>query len=247
MLDLDKLENWAYRPDVQEHLAKILHHPDDDHQDAVRELLPGGLRDVHAYSLWRLSSVVKLGDGSFQSSLTGNVGVALHTWLFHFLGGASAGLLPPPAANDQDGVAWSNVLRGKCKHAGKQYSKEIERLEKCVKRGSETAEALQAHRDRRVRKDWLHPPNTTAKQKRAGGAAAIAQAAAAQSTAVCGKRIAAEPPSSPLPSMHRRQSHRHLPQPRRRHPRRKCRRQLRHWQQRHRRLRHRHRRPLWHR
>ena len=51
MLDLNKPESWAYRPAVQSILAKMLQQPGSDHADAVRTLLPDGLRDVHAFSL----------------------------------------------------------------------------------------------------------------------------------------------------------------------------------------------------
>ena len=156
MPKLDKPEGWAHRPEVQSTLARLLQQPNDDHSDAVRAILPDGLRDVHAYSLSRLSNSVTLGKGAFEFSLTRNVSVALHTWLYHSLGGASAQLRPLPAADDPAGIARSVALRIQCGRAGERYEKEVARLEKAVKRGgADAAAALQSLRDGRVRDDWL--------------------------------------------------------------------------------------------
>ena len=155
MPKLDKPEGWAHRPEVQSTLARLLQQPNDDHSDAVRAILPDRLRDVHAYSLSRLPNSVTLGKGAFEFSLTRNVSVALHTWLYHSLGGASAQLRPLPAADDPAGIARSVALRIQCGRTGERYEKEVARLEKAIKRGTAEPDELQSLRDGRVRDDWL--------------------------------------------------------------------------------------------
>ena len=135
--DLEKPEAWASTSAVKLLLAKMLEHPRADHQEAVRALLPDGLRDVHAYSLHAISGEKKLLKRSeFEFSFTGDVAVALHTWLYHFLGGAGSQLVPPPEPGDAKGAVFSTGVRMQCKGASSKY---FDRLEALRKRGDSAA------------------------------------------------------------------------------------------------------------
>ena len=71
-------EDWASASAVQAILANMLEDPAGDFQQAVRDLVPDGLRDAQAFSLWRLSGRVQLRAGIYANSTMGDGGVALH-------------------------------------------------------------------------------------------------------------------------------------------------------------------------
>jgi hypothetical protein len=171
----EKPEHWAQGKRVEHLLVKLLEKPWDDHEQAVRDLgpdLPDGLRDCHAYSLFWFSTKVKLRkQGPFMGSFTADTAAALHTWLFHLLGGEHSNLLPPPANDDPEGKKLSNKIRVQCKQAGNKYCAALERLRKSA--NSLAAEELETLRNGRVRDDWLR------KQSDAGGNAETKQRAAA--------------------------------------------------------------------
>eukprot|EP00966_Prymnesium_polylepis_P082226 1904483-Prymnesium_polylepis.1 len=94
-------------------------------------MLPDGFRNGHAHSLYKLSEKLKgkLGKpGKFPGSSTGNVAVALYIWLYHFLGGACAKLMAPPAAGDRDGILRSANIRFQARRAAADYARELERI-----------------------------------------------------------------------------------------------------------------------
>ena len=92
------LDGWLLDAEVQSLLAYMLHFPQADHQQKIRDLLPKGATALHAAALVRRATEkrFKLRSGLFSESWTANRHVALHTWLFHFYGGADAKLEPPP-------------------------------------------------------------------------------------------------------------------------------------------------------
>ena len=97
MADQFSPEAWANRPHILELLASILAHPAGDHAAAVAALPEGVLLNAH------VASIVRVLDGlrsnvAFANSFTSVAGVALHTILFHLLGGASQQLPAPPTA-----------------------------------------------------------------------------------------------------------------------------------------------------
>ena len=80
-------ESWALRPDVQRLLAAMLAAPCADHAKEAAALLDGGaLLEAHVASVFR--HVVEPHTPSvFEASFTSDSGVAMHTILFHLLGG----------------------------------------------------------------------------------------------------------------------------------------------------------------
>ena len=122
-------------------LATMLEDPWGDHQAAVHELFPDGLCAAHVFALSRFSDNVKLqAAGSFQSSFTADRAHALHTWLYHLLGGADAKLLAPPAVDDRMGVKACTYVCDRSKAAAKVFKKERDRLRQTKARGSATAD-----------------------------------------------------------------------------------------------------------
>ena len=114
---MEATEQWASLPAVRSVLVKMLEEPTADHQHAVGALIPDGLRNVHAYSLYKLSESIKLRAGDAAGSYTGDRSVALHVWFFHLLGGVAANLHAPPAARDPEGAKHSANLRTQRKRA----------------------------------------------------------------------------------------------------------------------------------
>ena len=88
-------EGWAQRPDVLLLLGEILADPSGDHAGGVAKSLEGPLLDAHVASIVRALDLLR-DDPAFAKSFTTDRGVALHTILYHLLGGAERGLPPPP-------------------------------------------------------------------------------------------------------------------------------------------------------
>ena len=104
-------ETWASEPYVQQLLAYMLAMPTADHSVAVATLLDGDdLRAAQAVSLLRASNRLDFSKQKWQASVSKNKGVAYHTWMYHFLGGAPAKLLPRFLVTDLwFGVDWARV------------------------------------------------------------------------------------------------------------------------------------------
>ena len=95
MVELDEAEAWA-----SEHRAQLLELLDDpSHDHGVGALLPTGqVLVAHVVGLvGELSSSNRNGNPwkHYKGRLKGGWVVALHTWLYHLGGGASAKLVPP--------------------------------------------------------------------------------------------------------------------------------------------------------
>eukprot|EP00966_Prymnesium_polylepis_P098625 2283888-Prymnesium_polylepis.1 len=97
----DPPEKWAQRPDVQQMLGNMLADPSGDHAAAAAEYLEGDLLDAHVASITRALRFLRE-DAAFTNSFTGDSGVALHTILYHLLGGADRDLPPPPADSKRE-------------------------------------------------------------------------------------------------------------------------------------------------
>ena len=122
-MDMEAHENWVKHADVQKLMQLMLAFPQADHSIAVRILLPGRLRLGHAIGIFRASkhfSKSKL----WLDSMTSNGAVALHIWLYHFMGGAAAKLL---AANAAD-MPRSNALRIACLREEEAYTVRVRAL-----------------------------------------------------------------------------------------------------------------------
>ena len=86
MSDAQNHESWAKSANVIKLLQHMLAFPQVDHSAPVLEVLPDGLRQAHAVSLTRVSSALDFSKAKWKGSTTKNKGVALHIWLYHFMG-----------------------------------------------------------------------------------------------------------------------------------------------------------------
>ena len=121
-------ETWASEPYVQQLLAYMLAMPTADHSVAVATLLDGDdLRAAQAVSLLRASNRLDFSKQKWQASVSKNKGVAYHTWMYHFLGGAPAKLLPPPTSTAASETRWSATLRVEAQRAEAAYKREVDR------------------------------------------------------------------------------------------------------------------------
>ena len=93
-MDADRPEDWITSTAVLDLLAKILTEPFGDH--AVHGVLNGTLRDVHVAGILRLLAKKKPHSAVWEGVNHRDVGLALHTVLYHLLGGATTELRPPP-------------------------------------------------------------------------------------------------------------------------------------------------------
>ena len=118
-------EAWARTPEVQRLLEHMLAEPIADYSEAVAAALDGGpLRAAHEISLLRAS--LRLDSGKQKQGASGYA--AYHTWLYHFLGGSQAKLLPPPTSTVEVETRWSRNLYKVAKRAETKYSREFDRL-----------------------------------------------------------------------------------------------------------------------
>ena len=93
-------EDWAESAEVHKLLVDMLERPVGDHRAAVAQLLSGDLLDAHVAGIVRQLRALR--DGAFPSSFSRHTGVALHTVLYHLLGGADSRLPPPPLDANRD-------------------------------------------------------------------------------------------------------------------------------------------------
>ena len=137
------VETWASEPDVDQLLAYMLAMPAADHSAAVAALLDGdNLRAAQDVSLLRVSNKIDFNKQKWRVSVTRNKGVAYHTWLYHFLGGAQAKLLPPPTSSVAAETRWSANLRGDALRAEAVYKREVDRLRHAGASGQQLLRAL---------------------------------------------------------------------------------------------------------
>ena len=105
-------DEWAATAEVQDLLATMLEHPGGDHEAAVARLLGGELLDAHVAGIVRLLRGLR--SGAFPSSFTRDAAVALHTVIYHLLGGASTQRPAPPLeatreAKKRCGSGWATA------------------------------------------------------------------------------------------------------------------------------------------
>ena len=93
-------EDWANASDVKHLLDQILGNPLADHAEQVIIHLKHELLDAHVAgivrAIERTSAIARSTNAQF------NGGVALHTILYHLLGGAASGLRPPPGSYNRN-------------------------------------------------------------------------------------------------------------------------------------------------
>ena len=111
-------EGWADVPVVKELLFQILGNPLADHATPVAMQLSGGLLDGHVAGLVRF--IESASASARKSSAQFDSGVALHTVLYHLLGGTASGLRPPPGSHDRQAIrsctpGWSAATKAKTK------------------------------------------------------------------------------------------------------------------------------------
>jgi hypothetical protein len=129
-------ERWAKDADVQELLRHMLAFPFVDHSNAVRAVLNGELRTAHVIGLLRVAKSLDFSQAKWKHSASRNKGVAYHTWLYHFLGGAEAKLFPPPASTAANDTQWSVNLRRDALAFEENFKREIDRIEKAIRRAN---------------------------------------------------------------------------------------------------------------
>ena len=138
------LDTWLLEDDVQQLLAYMLASPYADHQQKIRDLLPGGFTEMHAAALFRLSELKKLKlrqPGRHSASFTANRAVALHCWLFHFGGGGEAKLEPPPLPT---GNSASLQVHNRASAAAKELRARHDALRLKLQRGEMSPDAFDA-------------------------------------------------------------------------------------------------------
>ena len=130
-------ESWAKDADVHQLLGYMLAQPFADHSTAVHANLSGELRIAHAVGLLRLANSLDFGKANWRASSTRNKGVVYHTWLYHFLRSSRAKLRPPPAFTTTSETLWSCNLRTKVLAIEKEFKREVERIEKAIRRSAD--------------------------------------------------------------------------------------------------------------
>ena len=125
--------------DVQKLMQLMLAFPQADHSSAVRILLPGGLRLGHAIGIYRASKHFSKSK-VWLASMTSNGAVALHVWLYHFMGAAAAKLLAADAAN----MPRSNALRIACLREEESYTVRVRALLKARGRAAAAGQSTAA-------------------------------------------------------------------------------------------------------
>ena len=104
-------ENWARSSDMVNLLAYMLAFPLADHSTAVKQVLLGGLRAAQLHSLTRATNSLDFSKTRWKGSVMKNKAVALHIWLYHFLGGSEHKLVPPPTVASKESTQWSVNMR----------------------------------------------------------------------------------------------------------------------------------------
>ena len=104
MADDPAPELWSTRPEAVQLLGNILANPHADHVPGVAQLSLGVLREAHVAGIVRALEGLEEGTTPFPNSFTTNAGAALHTVLYHLLGGADQNLPPPPSDTSRDEI-----------------------------------------------------------------------------------------------------------------------------------------------
>ena len=94
-------ELWATLPDAERLLSNILADPRGDHVEAVQKQSIGILCDAHVAGIVRALEGLSAG-AVFPKSFTRDAGAALHTVLYHLLGGADLNLPAPPRESTRE-------------------------------------------------------------------------------------------------------------------------------------------------
>ena len=102
----DRPDLWCRDPAAQQLLAAILAAPHADHSAAVQAIFGRTVLDAHVASV--VSYVIEPKEPAVFSDavFTRDGGVALHTILYHLLGGEASGFRRPFAESTRRRVAW---------------------------------------------------------------------------------------------------------------------------------------------
>ena len=184
MAEREQPEQWTSRPEVLQLFGSMLAHPLGDHTEAVFKILKGALLDAHVASLthWidgkQGAAVVK--------GCKSNKPVALHTIMYHLLGGADGDVPTPPAKvtpeeSDRCNPGWATA-----KPTAKKFFDDM-RAARSQEKGGDGGAML-----RRLRGRLFAPAaHKNLRPADAAGDAAVEQRAASS------KRVAAAPPAPP--------------------------------------------------
>ena len=138
-------EQWAQDDGVRQLLGYMLAQPQADHRVAVHaELGNAPLGEAQKISLFRAAEK-DWWKNPKNPQVTKNKAVALHTWLYHLLGGKDAELIPPPTTTT-DAVAneFSRLRRKAIEKDEAAFVRELETLRKLSKSTDTAAEGLAA-------------------------------------------------------------------------------------------------------
>ena len=165
-------------------LGKILTDPLGDHATAVAKQELGVLLDAHVAGIVRALDGLWSGVAAFQNSFTRDVGVALHTVLYHLLDGAERGVPPPPREvtaeeNRRCSPGWTAA-----KPAAKKFFEDLAAA-KTKAKGGDSSKLCE------LRRRIFAPAKHKNLRPAAAGDAAVEQRAAGS------KRVAAAPPAPP--------------------------------------------------
>ena len=182
------VEDWAQRPENMQLLGSMLADPGGDHAAAVAKNLDGILLDAHVASIVRVLGALR-DNVAFSKSFTTDGGVALHTVLYHLLGGAERNLPAPPTESTRAETSrCAPGLRAAKKMAEAFFTDRDEARRQAKKGGDDSV--LQRLRGR------IFAP-ATHKNLRPAAAGDAAGDAAVEKRAAGSRRVAAAPPAPP--------------------------------------------------
>ena len=174
-------EQWTQDENVREVLGCMLAVPLGDHRAVVASALAGHpFANAPAAALYCLVASIdfKKPQSRWGAALAKSKAAAYHTWLYHFLDGASENLVAPPACLGC--TTFSNKLLERARpdyssrKKGGRFWLELDSLRSAATRGTDDANAKLKHlRWRDVSKSELRDPeasNTNNKPKQAAAA-----------------------------------------------------------------------------
>lgn len=134
----DVAAEWAKSDDLRMLLQKLLDRPHDDVLGVASAHPFGGLLDRHVVQLDALASDLKTHFTVAHNSHQ----FAMHTWLYHLLGGQQAGLTAP---TDDRRAPMTRAIGTLCSRHAKEYRSSLATLKKEASRPTATSDAELAY------------------------------------------------------------------------------------------------------